>query len=109
VRETIGHGAQREGLRMDVAALDLFPRARRGHRRAAPGANGVRRGKRGAVAVAPGVDVDSSAPFRLGELLCEPIARSMDERGTDLVGELGNKAHGRVGRDRDHDVVALRA
>ena len=33
----------------------------------------------------------------------------MDERGTYLVGEVGNKAHGRVGRDRDDDVVALRA
>ncbi len=70
-----------------LAAFELLPRARRGHRRARLRAHGVGRGERRAVAVAAGVDEDAPAAVGLAELLREALRIALDEKRADGVCE----------------------
>ena len=72
-RDPVRHVADGEGSRPDRAGLDLLPRAGRRDRSARTGADGVRRGKRRAVAVSPDVDEDAAAAVGLGELVGQHV------------------------------------
>src|SRR5262245_58036203 len=73
----------RERLWVGVAAFDLLPGARRRHRCARLRPNRVGGGKSGAVAVAPGVDVDAVLAVGLAELLRQPIGVTRHQRRAD--------------------------
>src|SRR3954467_15488230 len=87
LRNTLGHGAQRKTLRVHVSAFDLFPRARRGNRRASFRSRRISRSEGGAVTVATGIDVNPAFAIDFAELLRQPIRSEPDEQRADCIGE----------------------
>src|SRR5262249_40885376 len=79
--------AQRDGARAHLAALELFPRARRRHRRARPRAHGVGGGERRAVAVAARVDENAPGAVGLVELLRQLRGMPLHELRADRMRE----------------------
>ena len=107
----VGHRPQRERARSAlVPRLDLLPRARRRHRRAALRAHGVGGGERRAVAVAAGVDVDAAAAVGLAELLRQVLRIALSRAACPTA--CANRATSPISAlavERHDDVKALRA
>ena len=93
----------------DLAFLDLVPRAWRRNRSTWFRAHGVCGGKRRAVTVAPGVDVDAPLAIDLVELLRQMFGRVRHEQFADGVGESRDFVHVRLAIERHDDVKALAA
>jgi len=103
------HRPQRERLRANPSALDLFPRTRRGHRRARPRAHGVDGRKRRTRIVAADIHVDASAAVGLAELLRQVLRIARNEDLRDALRQPRDVAVPASAAHRHDDVKALRA
>ena len=91
--DTGGHVSQLERLRPDVAALQFFPGAWRGYRRARPGANGVHGGVRRAPVVSSGINENLRPAVDLVKFLREGVWIPLHKECADGMSKPGRISH----------------
>ena len=107
--DAVAHRSQRERARRDRGALDLVPGARRRHRGARFGPDGVDGGERRAGTVASRVDEDAPAAVGLDELLRQRVRVALDQHRARAVREAPDDVEVILAVERHDDVEPLRA